>query len=177
MSPPAMPVADYVKQEGLLDKKIVSIKRIQNMDLWEQYCRKKQQLMRIHCVKEIQEKRLFHGTDINNVKSICKYNFDVRLAGKLGDSYGKGVYFAKHASYSDRHISRHFQPQCGNIRIIFLALVMIGKSTVGEPHFQKPDHGTLELLHDSCVDYIDHPTIFVIFDSNQIYPEYLIEYR
>lgn len=54
---------------------------------------------------------------------------------------------------------------------------MIGKPIVGKPDFQKPDHGSPENLHDSCVDKISDPNIFVIFDANQIYPEYLIEYR
>lgn len=32
-------VAHYVKTDGLLDKTIVSIRRIQNLDLWEIFCR------------------------------------------------------------------------------------------------------------------------------------------
>lgn len=62
-------------------------------------------------------------------------------------------------------------------KIIFLARVMIGKSKVGEQDFTKPDHGNYENSHYSCVDDINHPTIFIIFDPNQIYPEYLIQYR
>lgn len=46
--------------------------------------------MRIQSVNEIQERRLFHGTEIRNVDNICKYNFDVRLAGQHGHSFGKG---------------------------------------------------------------------------------------
>lgn len=46
--------------------------------------------MRIQGVKEIQERRLFHGTDVKNVDSICKYNFDLRLAGQHGHTLGKG---------------------------------------------------------------------------------------
>lgn len=46
--------------------------------------------MRIHGVKEIEERRLFHGTENQNVDSICKFNFDLRLAGKHAHMYGKG---------------------------------------------------------------------------------------
>ncbi|XP_040886073.1 protein mono-ADP-ribosyltransferase PARP11-like isoform X2 [Toxotes jaculatrix] len=167
-------VASYVKYDGLLNKSIVSICRIQNLDLWEMYCRKKKQLMRIQGVKEIQERRLFHGTDAKNVDSICKYNFDLRLAGQHGHSYGKGIYFARHATYADKYSNGGiFQ----DTKIIFLARVMIGKSTVGKSHFRKPDDGCSENCHYSCVDDINHPKIFVIFDPNQIYPEYLIQYR
>lgn len=54
--------------------------------------RKKKQLMRIQGIKEIQERRLFHGTDIKNVDYICKYNFDVRLAGQHAHVFGKGKF-------------------------------------------------------------------------------------
>ncbi|XP_071357659.1 protein mono-ADP-ribosyltransferase PARP11-like [Trachinotus anak] len=187
LTPEYHTVAGYVKKDGLLDRSIVSISRIQNLDLWEMYCCKKKQLMRIQGVQEIQERRLFHGTDIKNVDSICKYNFDVRLAGQHGTSYGKGVYFAKHATYADRYSVGSTAPLplygggtasiLGDTKIIFLARVMIGKSTLGKSNFQKPDHGNIENSHYSCVDDIKHPNIFVIFDPNQIYPEYLIQYR
>lgn len=32
-------VADYVTHDGLLNKSIISISRIQNLDLWEMYYR------------------------------------------------------------------------------------------------------------------------------------------
>uniref|UniRef100_A0A4W6C2L5 Poly [ADP-ribose] polymerase n=1 Tax=Lates calcarifer TaxID=8187 RepID=A0A4W6C2L5_LATCA len=187
LTPEYNTVAGYVKKEGLLDRSIVSIRRIQNLDLWEMYCRKKKQLMRIQGVEEIQERRLFHGTDSKNVDSICKYNFDVRLAGQHGHSYGKGVYFAKHASYADKYSTSSTDPfslyggLTGSVfrdtKIIFLARVMVGKSTLGKSHYKKPDDGSSENSHNSCVDNIKHPNMFVIFDPNQIYPEYLIQYR
>ncbi|KAK5848875.1 hypothetical protein PBY51_008562 [Eleginops maclovinus] len=188
LTPEYHTVADYVKTEGLLAAAIVSIIRIQNMDLWEMYCRKKKQLMRIQDAKLIQEKRLFHGTDSTNVDSICKYNFDLRLTGKHGCMYGKGIYFAKHATYADKFSVGSIHPLqlygretlgvpgvC--TKVIFLARVIIGKSKVGQAEYLKPDHGITENTHYSCVDDINHPKIFVIFDPNQIYPEYLIQYR
>ncbi|XP_039456653.1 protein mono-ADP-ribosyltransferase PARP11-like isoform X2 [Oreochromis aureus] len=186
-SPEYQTVEHYVKTDGLLDRTILSIYRIQNLDLWELYCRKKKQLMRIQGIKEIQERRLFHGTDIKNVDYICKYNFDVRLAGQHGNIFGKGIYFAKHATYADKYSMRSSEPlpvyggkaqlvHSGKTKIIFLARVVIGKPVAGRSHFQKPDHGSPENLHDSCVDDVSHPNIFVIFDPNQIYPEYVIQY-
>ncbi|XP_068579621.1 protein mono-ADP-ribosyltransferase PARP11 [Cebidichthys violaceus] len=179
-------VAHYVKTDRLLNRSIVSISRIQNMDLWDIYCRKKKQLMRIKGVKEIQEKNLFHGTKIRNVDSICTYNFDLGLSRQ--GSYGNGIYFAKYAAYADKYSkdSTDQLPLYGGetrgfpgelTKVIFLARVMVGKSTVGQMGFQKPDPGSSKNSHDSCVDNITHPKIFVIFDPNQIYPEYLIQYK
>ncbi|XP_071392472.1 protein mono-ADP-ribosyltransferase PARP11-like isoform X1 [Centroberyx affinis] len=186
-TPEYQTVADFVKNDGLLDRTIVSISRIQNLDLWELYCRKKKQLMRIQGVKEINERRIFHGTQISNVHNICTYNFDFRLPSANGHVFGKGTYFARHASYADNYSKWSTDPlplyggasqaaQGQQSKIIFLARVMIGKSKMGHKEFQKPDHETSTNNHDSCVDNIKDPKIFVIFDPNQIYPEYLIQY-
>uniref|UniRef100_A0A3B4YIM8 Poly(ADP-ribose) polymerase family member 11 n=1 Tax=Seriola lalandi dorsalis TaxID=1841481 RepID=A0A3B4YIM8_SERLL len=131
LTPEYNTVAGYVREDGLLDRSIVSISRIQNLDLWE--------------------------------------------------------YFAKHATYADKYSKSSTDPLplyvggTGSVprdtKIVFLARVMIGKSIVGQSDFRKPDDGSPENSHDSCVDVKKHPNIFVIFDSNQIYPEYLIQYR
>lgn len=168
-------VADYVKHDGLLDKSIISISRIQNLDLWEMYCRKKKQLMKIKGVQEIPERRLFHGTEIKNVDSICKYNFDLRIPKKNGRTFGNGIYFAIHASFADRYSTNSTAlGSDGNAKSIFLARVMVGKYKLGQPSLLKPDD---ENSYDSCVNDTNHPTIFIIFDPNQIYPEYLINYQ
>uniref|UniRef100_A0A667ZZF4 Poly [ADP-ribose] polymerase n=1 Tax=Myripristis murdjan TaxID=586833 RepID=A0A667ZZF4_9TELE len=187
LTPEYQTVADYVKKDGLLNQNIISISRIQNIDLWEMFCRKKQQFMRIKGVKEIKEGRLFHGTDKSNVDSICTYNFDLGLAGRGAHLFGKGIYFAKYAAYADKYSRGNTAalPLYGGApqgvqgrlsKVIFLARVIIGRSKFGKSDFQKPDHGRSANDHDSCVDDIMNPKIFVIFNPNQIYPEYLIEY-
>jgi hypothetical protein len=47
-------------------------------------------LGRIQGVTEVKEEKLFHGTKVSNVHSICTYNFDNRLAGINGHILGKG---------------------------------------------------------------------------------------
>lgn len=37
--------------------------------------------------------------------------------------------------------------------------------------------GSYVNLYDSCVDDTWNPKIFVVFDANQIYPEYLIDFH
>ncbi|XP_037551797.1 protein mono-ADP-ribosyltransferase PARP11-like [Nematolebias whitei] len=154
-------VENYVKRDGLLNKSIISILRIQNFYLFQIYCSKKELLKRIQGLKYIPEKLLFHGTDPENVDSICENNFDLRLAGKHGSVCGKGIYFAIHASYADGYSkSRLVQLDDGGrvfhkqIKIMFLARVIVGKYTVGKPDFIKPDNGSI-----SCVDDINHPKI------------------
>lgn len=99
-----------------------------------------------------------------------------------------GIYFAKHAAYADKYStsSTDLLPVFGNetqhplsegTKILFLARVLTGNSNRGVAHFLKPDHGTSVNTHYSCVDDTENPKIFVIFDPNQIYPEYLIQYK
>lgn len=59
---------------------------------------------------------------------------------------------------------------------MFLARVIVGNYTTGRQDLCKPDGDQNENIHDSCVDNVFHPKIFVVFNSNQIYPEYVLEY-
>jgi len=127
-----------------------------------------------------EEQFLFHGTpDEATVRCICYQNFDPRMHGRHGTVYGKGVYFSSTAKYSHQY-TRHCVEKNGR-RFMFLARVLVGKSVVGNPELQRPPpvnpsrpHGS---LYDSCVDSTSTPTIFVIFDNDQCYPEFLIEYE
>ncbi|KAM9468261.1 protein mono-ADP-ribosyltransferase PARP11-like isoform 2-T3 [Clarias gariepinus] len=171
-------VEKYVQEIGLLREPLKYIYRIQNVDLWELYCRKKSQLMRLKGQSDIEEKRLFHGTNKNNVYGICLYNFDCRISDSVRHAhlYGKGTYFALHASYADNYSKRQCQGDTTNTRIMFLARVIVGKYTTGQKNLCKPDGDQIENKHDSCVDNTLYPRMFVIFNSNQIYPEYVLEY-
>ncbi|XP_046572660.1 uncharacterized protein LOC124280722 [Haliotis rubra] len=66
-------------------------------------------------------------------------------------------------------------------RKMFLAKVLVGKYTGGNTgHRRPPPFYSAEpygKCYDSCVDNIWDPKIFVIFDSNQAYPEYIVEYN
>ena len=52
-----------------------------------------------------------------------------------------------------------------------MAKVLVGAYTKGDIEYRKPPTG-----YDSCMNDIEDPSIFVIFDGKQIYPAYLIEY-
>jgi hypothetical protein len=125
------------------------------------------------------ERQLFHGTvDEITVRCICNQNFDPRMHGIHGTVYGRGAYFATTSKYSHSYT----QPigSSGN-RFMFLARVLVGRSTLGKPEYKRPpplvssrQHGE---LYDTCVDNTDTPTIFVVFNAQQCYPEFLIEYE
>lgn len=61
---------------------------------------------------------------------------------------------------------------------MFAALVLVGDYTQGKSSYVRPplkpnSKGT---YYDSCVNSETNPSIYIIFDKQQIYPEYLIKY-
>ncbi len=122
------------------------------------------------------EKRLFHGTSPDTVEAICKQNFDWRLHGKNATVYGEGSYFALNSSYSDAYAKE----DANSYRFMFVAKVLVGSYTIGHSSYRRPPQkdpsNPASDLYDSCVDDRSDPTIFVVFDHDQFYPEYIIKY-
>lgn len=54
------------------------------------HSRQKCQMQKQNGGKEVDERQLFHGTSANFVDAICQQNFDWRVCGLHGTSYGKG---------------------------------------------------------------------------------------
>ena len=124
----------------------------------------------------VNEKRLFHGTSPESVEAICKQNFDWRLHGKNATMYGEGSYFALNASYSDAYAKEDMNSS----RFMFVAKVLVGSYTNGRSSYRRPPQkdpsNPASDLYDSCVDDKTDPTVFVVFDTDQFYPEYIIKY-
>lgn len=82
-----------------------------------------------------------------------------------------GSYFARDASYSDRYS----KAKGNKNKIMFVALVLVGEYTKGKSSYVRPPlkEGS-SALYDSCVN--EDSSIFVVFEKQQIYPEYLIKY-
>ena len=124
----------------------------------------------------VNEKKLFHGTTPDAVEAICRHNFDWRLHGKNRTSFGEGSYFARDASYSHAYA----KVDASGSRYMFVAKVLVGSYTKGHPSYRRPpqkipsDPGSD--LYDSCVNNLSNPSIFVVFDTDQFYPEYVITY-
>ena len=126
---------------------------------------------RLSTGQTLDERQLFHGTRKENIEAICQQGFDWRVSGTTtGCMYGKGSYFAKAASYSHGYAT--------SSKALFLVRVLVGVYARGSAHFSRPPSkpGQKLELYDSCVDNDTNPSIFVIFDQAQAYPEYLIKY-
>lgn len=85
-----------------------------------------------------------------------------------------GSYFARDASYSHAYC-----PPGLKTNIMFVARVLVGDFVKGHETYVRPPAKSSNGLrfYDSCVDDEFNPSIFVVFEKYQIYPEYLIEYK
>ncbi|KAL7857938.1 hypothetical protein AOLI_G00180400 [Acnodon oligacanthus] len=149
------------------------IERLQNQDLWEVFQWQRDVLRKKTAGKE-NEKFLFHGTESKHIDAICQQNFDWRICGVHGTAYGKGSYFARDAKYSHSYTDN----QSGN-RCMFVCRVLVGEYTNGRSDYLRPPlkNGEDTIFYDSCVNDISNPSIFVVFEKHQVYPEYLIQYE
>ncbi|XP_054649548.1 protein mono-ADP-ribosyltransferase TIPARP isoform X1 [Dunckerocampus dactyliophorus] len=159
--------------------RIIKILRVQNPFLWEKYKRKKEYMSRRMSEMDrlLSERHLFHGTSADVVEGICKHNFDPRVCGKHATMFGQGSYFARKAVYSHNFSKR--SPK--GVHCMFLAKVLTGRFTVGNPSMRRPPPINLRDpssdLYDSCVDNWVDPQIYVIFNDDQSYPYFIIHYE
>lgn len=143
------------------------------------HCRKKEYMSKKMCGLDriMNERHLFHGTSQDVVDGICKHNFDPRVCGKHATMFGQGSYFARKASYSHNFSKR--SPK--GVHFMFLAKVLTGRYTVGNHTMRRPppvEPGSVTSdLYDSCVDNYFEPQIFVIFNDDQSYPYFIIQYE
>ncbi|XP_049749371.1 protein mono-ADP-ribosyltransferase PARP12 [Elephas maximus indicus] len=169
---------EYQKVHELFSRTLPSyliqkIERVQNLALWEIYQWQKGQMQKRRGGEVVDERRLFHGTSSCFVDAICQQNFDWRICGLHGTSYGKGSYFALDAAYS-----HHYSKASGQSHMMFLARVLVGEFVRGCATYVRPPakEGQSDVFYDSCVNRMSDPTIFVVFEKHQVYPEYLIQY-
>ncbi|NWW96112.1 PAR12 polymerase, partial [Rhynochetos jubatus] len=152
---------------------VLKIWRVQNPSLWKVFQWQKEQMKRENGGREVKERLLFHGTKISFMEAICVHNFDWRICGSNGTNYGKGTYFARDASYS------HTYCQPAMKISMFVARVLVGDYVKGNAAYVRPPSKSVDGLrfYDSCVDDELNPSIFVVFEKYQVYPEYIIEYK
>ena len=98
----------------------------------------------------------------------------MRFSVTVGAKFGLGVYFATSASYSHKFAS----PDQNGHRKMFLAEVITGQYTKGSQGMKVPPHiqGTTD-CHDSVVDDVKSPSMYVVFKDASVYPLYVLTYK
>ena len=120
---------------------------------------------------------LFHGCPGDIVPKILQQGFNRSFCGKNATMYGKGVYFARDASYSTYPL--YSQRDANDVQSIFLARVVVGEYCLGVQDAITPDvrDAATSALYDSTVDNVRDPSIFVTYNDGQAYPEYLVKFK
>jgi poly [ADP-ribose] polymerase 10/14/15 len=90
-------------------------------------------------------------------------------------AHGNGVYFAVRAEYSAQPLYS-VADGAGN-RHMFLCQVLVGHSTKGAGGMKILKDRLPGVPFDSAVDREDSPTMYIIFNDTQAYPDYLITFR
>ncbi|XP_077305873.1 protein mono-ADP-ribosyltransferase PARP14-like [Lithobates pipiens] len=172
--------SDYSEVEGLFTQtcqmRIIKIERIQNKHLHQNYQIKKNSIDTKNGNKS-NEKRLFHGTESSTTDNINLNGFNRAYAGSNAAKLGKGTYFAAEAIYSAE--DTYSKPDTNGYKYMYLARVLTGVYCVGNaamivPPAKSPSNPTD--LYDSATDNLSTPSVFVIFNDVQAYPEYLITF-
>ena len=99
-----------------------------------------------------------------NGKARCSRSVSTSSVSLIGVVYGCGVYFHSQALYSDIYT----QTESTGERTMFLAKVLVGRTTLGTPIMKTPPDG-----FDTTTDGED---IFVVYHDAAAYAEYLITY-
>jgi len=125
---------------------------------------------------------LWHGTSYEGAKSICKTDFKQSKAGSAtGTLYGRGTYFAESCTKADEYAKEE-----GGLFTMLLCRVVGGR--VAYTAEDVPDqtdlmHKVLHGMYDSVLG--DREAIpgkntfkeFIIYASDQAYPEMIVQYR
>ncbi|KAK6311314.1 hypothetical protein J4Q44_G00169780 [Coregonus suidteri] len=155
---------------------VLKIERIQNPSLWRNLQIKKDE-MELRNGHKNNEKRLFHGMCHTTINHINHHGFNRSYAGKNAAMYGNGTYFAVSASYSASNTYSRPDPQ--GQKFMYLCRVLTGDFTTGRQGMIVPPakNTTTAQLYDSVTDNPSRPSMFIVFNDIQAYPEYLITFR
>ncbi|KAM4539814.1 protein mono-ADP-ribosyltransferase PARP10 [Odontesthes bonariensis] len=154
--------------------RIIKVEKLMNRLLYNQYKLKKVSVLQRSTYPQI-ERTLYHGTNEGSVKEICVHGFNRSFCGKNATVYGQGVYFAVNSALS---VQEQYSPSnADGYKFVFVSKVLTGDFTKG-CHSMKTaplkETGDIPLRYDSVTDDITKPTMFVIFNDTQAFPEYLI---
>ena len=165
----------------------MSSTQVQNIGLWQSYCVKKSQI----CQREASSRPpnatnhsgsqvrnwLFHGCGPDVVDKILQQGFNRSFCGKNATLYGKGVYFARDASYSTYPL--YSPPDAQGWQTVFAVRCVVGEWSQGVRDGLTPGvrDDRMNLLYDTTVDDMKKPSIFVTYHDAQAYPEYRIRFN
>jgi serine/threonine protein kinase len=165
-------VVALVTREIALD--ILSVSVVQDPSKWIAYNLKKAQLG-ARLATGANERRVVHGGSELSIRNIARQGF-IREYNSAS-VYGKGTYFARDMSYSAS--DRYSPPNANGEKFAFLARVLVGEPCIGSLGMVMPTAKRNGSLHDSMVDRLQNPSIFVLSSGadDHGYPDFMIKFK
>jgi len=122
--------------------KVHSVQRVQNIGLWQSYCVKKSSTVAREDDPSRAERKyvrnwLWHGCPGDVVPKILQQGFNRSFCGENATLYGKGVYFARDASYSTYPL--YCAPDATGVQSIFAVRAVVGQYSRGARDALTPD--------------------------------------
>lgn len=158
------------------DYVIVSIERIQNKNLYQQFSVFANMYRHDH---NLFKEMMFHGTHVGCYNQIMQQGFNRSFCGRNMCAYGKGVYFAINPKYSCSDTYSSPEPGTG-LKRLFVCSVAHGTYCRGKNDALTPDiipGSKTNQTYDSTVDNLDNPSMFVVYKDGQVYPNYLVTFK
>eukprot|EP00930_Biecheleria_cincta_P037796 TRINITY_DN25974_c0_g1_i1.p1 TRINITY_DN25974_c0_g1~~TRINITY_DN25974_c0_g1_i1.p1 ORF type:complete len:789 (+),score=72.08 TRINITY_DN25974_c0_g1_i1:113-2479(+) len=131
---------------------------------------------------EMNECLMWHGTHVRAALSIAHNGFALNLAGSSGGNmYGKGIYLAESCTKADEYAKDDETGGYYNgVFALVLCRVVMGKMYYTDKRDPEAGGHTKNGTHDStCGDRAasaDTFREFVVYDADQVYPEFLVFY-
>jgi poly [ADP-ribose] polymerase 10/14/15 len=156
------------------DIDVLSVSVLQAPARWKAYNHKKAHL-EAKLAGGANERRVFHGGAEASIQSIARQGF-IREYNHTS-VYGKGTYFARDMSYSAE--DRYTPPNANDEKFAFLARVLVGEPCVGSSGMAMPTAKPDGSLHDSMVDRLVDPSVFVLSSGSDehTYPEFMVRFK
>jgi hypothetical protein len=176
---------ETIFNETMKNRKIISIQRNQNKDLYLLYQDNIQSLKKIkknyeavQSKKNKMERYLWHGTStIDPMALIQGLNTISTQFAKDECMWGRALYFAVNASYSDSYAYK----TKNETKKLLLCLVYTGDYIKQEPDRtlrQPPIRiNGINLTYDSIKGNTSGSDIFVLYKDHRNYPHYLVEFK
>merc|ERR1712032_540741 len=128
----------------------------------------------------VNEWYLWHGTSATAAGMICKNDFKMRLAGTAtGTLYGRGTYFAESITKADEY--SHVEKSSNTVLLCRVLGGRVFYCDERTPDAEKLTSECVEGPYDCILG--DRKKIsktyreFIIFDTEDVYPEYVITYK
>ena len=167
----------FTNLSGLRNIEVVKVWKIRNDKLMDDYKWRKKSILRglDHDISKLNEKCLYHGTNIHVIPKIITQGFLRQFTTR--HAFGAGCYFALNPAYSAH--PRYSTPNSEGLQFMFVCSVICGEYCRGNPRMKVPDckPNTNNVLYETTVNDILKPTVFVTFQDNQAVPMYLIAFK